>query len=419
MPQDDQNQFGAWLAAQAAAPETVMSAASNFASSVFRLTAEALETGDPEQTLEGTLELEILKLQEVLQEYPEISEEAGQTFVNTIADLVSAGIGTSHPASWYQDRIKDAIDTLEGRAIAKDAPTPADVHVAGPVAVLPKRRRRRRTFAELAKGDGLYVCRELQNEAEIRAFYQKRGLELDPHLHVTIVYSDRALPWTEDRTLHLVFPRQYLGIARLGPKGAIILRFRDAELERRWAAARAAGATWDYDSYNPHLTLCYDPDGRIDETTLPTPLSPLVLGPERAGPKDEDMFRAEVSVAKTDPDQRLVYGWVSIIEDQYGNPITDSQGDLLSEEDLLAAAHDFMKESREGGVDHKRITGIGTVVESIVYTRELKAKLGLPPTFPTGWFIGVKVDDEDTWRRVKAGELKAFSIGGTGVREEA
>ena len=34
-----------------------------------------------------------------------------------------------------------------------------------------------------------------------------------------------------------------------------------------------------------------------------------------------------------------------------------------------------------------------------------------------GWFIGLKIEDDGVWKRVKSGELAAFSFGGRGVRE--
>jgi len=37
---------------------------------------------------------------------------------------------------------------------------------------------------------------------------------------------------------------------------------------------------------------------------------------------------------------------------------------------------------------------------------------------PTGWFIGMKITDDEVWKKVKAGEYQAFSIGGRGNRTE-
>jgi hypothetical protein len=82
---------------------------------------------------------------------------------------------------------------------------------------------------------------------------------------------------------------------------------------------------------------------------------------------------------------------------------------------------------RIGCVLHERVTRadgsvvprrIGTIVESLIVTPELKKALALPAETPIGWIVTAKVDDDETWERVKSGELAAWSIGGKAEREE-
>jgi len=35
------------------------------------------------------------------------------------------------------------------------------------------------------------------------------------------------------------------------------------------------------------------------------------------------------------------------------------------------------------------------------------------------WLLGTRIVDDELWKQVKAGELGAYSIGGTAIREEA
>lgn len=120
-------------------------------------------------------------------------------------------------------------------------------------------------------------------------------------------------------------------------------------------------------------------------------------------------------IFKIDPDQRLVYGWASVIEEN-DDPVVDLQGDVIKVEALTTAAHDFMEE-RAGGVMHEDFGGhIGTVVESMVFSRELQKALGIDLK-KVGWLIALKVTDDRVWKDVKDGTLKAFSIGGVGVRQ--
>lgn len=51
-----------------------------------------------------------------------------------------------------------------------------------------------------------------------------------------------------------------------------------------------------------------------------------------------------------------------------------------------------------------------------MFTAEKKAALNLPPSFPEGWWIGMKYHDEDVWQDIKAGKRKGFSIHGSGHR---
>jgi hypothetical protein len=61
--------------------------------------------------------------------------------------------------------------------------------------------------------------------------------------------------------------------------------------------------------------------------------------------------------------------------------------------------------------------GIGEVLHSFPLTAELAKSLGIECA-NEGWIVGVKVHDDDVWRQVKDGTLKAFSIGGNAKREE-
>lgn len=128
----------------------------------------------------------------------------------------------------------------------------------------------------------------------------------------------------------------------------------------------------------------------------------------------------EVGFAKRDDERRVVYGWASIIK-VAGEPVVDHQGDLIEEADLIDAAHDFVSKARRGGVMHiQRDNGdtveIGEVVESVLFTEDMQKSLGMD-LGKTGWFIGLKVSSDEVWKMVKDGDLQAFSVGGSGMRE--
>lgn len=123
-------------------------------------------------------------------------------------------------------------------------------------------------------------------------------------------------------------------------------------------------------------------------------------------------------VKKVSPDeQMLVYGWLSVAVTKDGRAVVDHHGDVIDIYTLEKAANDYMLDARGVGLEHERFRGIGRVVQSKVYTPEVVEQMGLAPgSVPLGWWFGLKIDDPKVWARVKSGELKMFSIGGSAKR---
>jgi hypothetical protein len=128
---------------------------------------------------------------------------------------------------------------------------------------------------------------------------------------------------------------------------------------------------------------------------------------------------AEGVLAKVDEDKRLVFGWANIIKDEQGQLLLDRQDDFIdSEDELEAAAYQYVLSSRDGGEMHIR-KGVSTMVESVVLTKEKQEALGIPEgTVPTGWWIGFRVNDDRVWNQVKKGDYTGFSVHGTGQRQQ-
>lgn len=121
------------------------------------------------------------------------------------------------------------------------------------------------------------------------------------------------------------------------------------------------------------------------------------------------------TVAKSDGDQGLIFGWASVVEEN-GHLIIDKQGDAILPEDLEKAAYDFMLHARQHGQMHDTI-GTGRCIESMMFTKEKQAALGID-LGKVGWWVGFKVEDGETRAAIKRGELPEFSIGGSGRRVE-
>jgi len=134
--------------------------------------------------------------------------------------------------------------------------------------------------------------------------------------------------------------------------------------------------------------------------------------------KDVD-FSIRGEISKMNVEKKQVFGWASVIEIN-GEPVIDLQGDVMTIDTIEKAAYDYVHKSRKGGNQHQRSgeepLHVSDMIESFVLTPEKKDQMGLPDTVPTGWWVGFKINDDATWESYKNGQLKDFSVHGSGTR---
>lgn len=113
----------------------------------------------------------------------------------------------------------------------------------------------------------------------------------------------------------------------------------------------------------------------------------------------------------------MVYGAVLVPDkDIYRNDGEREFYISFTKESIEKMSQDFMKEYRQKEVtlDHEEAANEVTVVESWIKADLFKDKsvaLGLNEQLPVGtWFAGMKVNNIETWERIKAGELRGFSV---------
>jgi hypothetical protein len=137
----------------------------------------------------------------------------------------------------------------------------------------------------------LYVYRQLTNPRPLLAWARAQGIPgnlLEPadQLHVTVLYSREPVDWFGlssgwgyDAELK-VPPGGPRKLERLGKEGAIVLRFASDDL--KWSHERkiAAGASHDFEEYLPHVTIAYDPEGKVDLEAVEPYVGELKFGPE-------------------------------------------------------------------------------------------------------------------------------------------
>lgn len=121
----------------------------------------------------------------------------------------------------------------------------------------------------------------------------------------------------------------------------------------------------------------------------------------------------KANIWKTSEEQQIVYGvviepWTDVTKDG------DSHGDRMTKEEIEKSAHNYMYEFQEIKEQHQKSIE-ARPVESFIAPVDFKApddqviKAG-------SWIMAVKVDNQDTWDKIKKGEITAFSPGGFGKR---
>lgn len=131
--------------------------------------------------------------------------------------------------------------------------------------------------------------------------------------------------------------------------------------------------------------------------------------------KDEENIDICIDITKA-TDEGLVSGWANVSIKADGTAPIDWQEDCIRPEVLERAAANFMMDYRGSGVMHAG--GLkGVVVESIVFTKEKQAAMGIPEGIvPTGWFVTIKLTDPEVFNLVKRGVYRMFSIQGKAKR---
>lgn len=145
----------------------------------------------------------------------------------------------------------------------------------------------------------LYVSRPVVNAAEIIDWAKKQGFTTTlpaEDLHVTIAYSREPVDWMKvgnasefgAKDGKLLIPRGGPRLVEpLGDKGAVVLLFSSMDLNWRHESILSAGASWDHDGYQPHITITYEP-GDVDLSKVEPYTGPIILGPEKFAEVDEN-----------------------------------------------------------------------------------------------------------------------------------
>ena len=157
----------------------------------------------------------------------------------------------------------------------------------------------------------------------------------------------------------------------------------------------------------------------IDETKIETGINAVSVV---ESPAIEENFVAlnkhEVELKEVDNEKRILMGAALIPNKQIYRRVKDKEFYIFFSEDTVRKASElFLMRSNQNNAtlehEKKMLDGM-SVVESWIIEDEKTDKSRLYNfNLPKGtWMISMKVNNEEIWNKVKAGEVKGFSIEG-------
>lgn len=112
-----------------------------------------------------------------------------------------------------------------------------------------------------------------------------------------------------------------------------------------------------------------------------------------------EVTKRKFQVKKTNNEKMQAFGWASVAIAENGETLEDWQGDIIEPDELESAAYKFVDLYREGGEMHER-GGVAYLIESVVFTEEKMAAMGIP-----GQVEDAK-NDIDAYVKEKEADLK-------------
>lgn len=127
--------------------------------------------------------------------------------------------------------------------------------------------------------------------------------------------------------------------------------------------------------------------------------------------KSEDELTIDFELLEKNEEKRLVTG-IALIPNQI-----DSQGDIVSPEQIEIAAHSFLKDSRLIDLQHVEVANPSraTVVES--WLAPIDLQIGSKLITKGSWIVTTYIPDDMIWKDVREGKYNGYSIRGLGKRK--
>jgi len=130
----------------------------------------------------------------------------------------------------------------------------------------------------------LYIHRPVKNAQAIIDWAKSQGIEQTlaaDDLHVTIAFSSEMLDWMslgQAWESEIKIPEGGARLVETFGGGATVLLFKATELEWRHKEVLRNGGSYDYDEYQPHITITYGDTPLLKD--IDPYLGEIILGPE-------------------------------------------------------------------------------------------------------------------------------------------
>ena len=126
---------------------------------------------------------------------------------------------------------------------------------------------------------------------------------------------------------------------------------------------------------------------------------------------DEQEIEVQFEFVEKSEFQQIVYG-IALIPDQ-----VDSQGDTITKEQIEKVAHQFMMDCRQNDLQHQQVLPQSKTIPVESYLAPVDFQLGSKLIKAGSWIVATKIYDPSVWGMIMNGEIRGYSIKGTGQRK--
>jgi hypothetical protein len=279
--------------------------------------------------------------------------------VNQLVHMVEAD-GRDFLCNYLHEQIEAAKRDDPRQHMQKDDVSVEQLEETGGLQEPEQGQRLKRKRQKLTKKDGkktLYVHRPLLNAWEVIAWADAQGfknVQRPEDMHVTICYSKTPFDWTDlgPKMDNVTVVGGSRGVQQFGD--ALVLRFDSDILAEDHQELIDAGASYDFDEYNPHITLTWEKQPKKMLAELSMFEGNLQFGPEEFAPINADWKEDHDEIVLRKADQALA----DMLNDAVlkGKKLPIATAASLTTSRLISLG--FLQQAADDGVTQYQVTEV-------------------------------------------------------------